>query len=157
MNCNTIRTAYFQSAEGSVTLPYRPGFPHCGPENNPLGGSVTITYRIYLEFPEDSLDEKGFLLDNLSFRDFFEACRYRFREGLEHSCENFARYCCGMFCEMSKCWRAKVAISAIDGVWIGHIMESAKYCTAPKSNPLDSQVANYMAHRDFDSYGKEPR
>lgn len=94
-----------------------------------------MSYRVHLEFPEGSLDQKGFLLDNLSFQDFFQACQYRFPGGLEMSCELFAKYCCEQFCHMSQCHRVTVEICGVPGVWVGHIMESQRYCEEKRGLP----------------------
>lgn len=42
---------------------------HCGPDHT---SPKTFTYQVEIEYPSDALDDKGFLLDNTAFGDYFQ-------------------------------------------------------------------------------------
>lgn len=59
-----------QEGYGSFTAEVGGDF-HCGPDPS---SPKTFNWIVKVEWPDDSvLDEKGFLLDNMSFKRYFEA------------------------------------------------------------------------------------
>lgn len=48
-----------------VTGPY-----HCGPDDT---SPRQFKFEVTIEYPDDALDEKGFLLDNLTFKQYFNS------------------------------------------------------------------------------------
>ena len=65
---------------------------HCGPNNE---SPRDFTWEVQVRYPEGALDEKGFLLDNLLFEEFFDRIR---KTSL--SCELLCEDCCRRLWEL---------------------------------------------------------
>lgn len=62
---------YRQQATGEFSIYLLPFTPHCGPKSSPLITNETFKYKVSLTYSSGGLDEKGFLLDNTYFRQYF--------------------------------------------------------------------------------------
>ena len=59
--------SYVQRAHGDFTIAVSGPF-HCGPDHT---SPKQFTYEVELHYPADALDSNGFLLDNLTFKQYF--------------------------------------------------------------------------------------
>lgn len=97
-----------QLASGQFTVEVE-GLYHCGPNHE---SPKTFAYEAEVHYPIESLDERGFLLDNLTFSSWFDALG-----SITESCEMLARRAC---CELwgvaeGRCGYMRVAIWGIKG------------------------------------------
>src|SRR4051812_42915223 len=77
-----------QYAKGSFTCGIS-GLYHCGPDDT---SPKRFDYEVELRYPATALDERGFLLDNLDFRHYFESLG-----ASSVSCELLAKQACEYF------------------------------------------------------------
>lgn len=81
-------TALFtQRANGTAVLPIVADTCHCGIDDTTL----QMEYRICLVWKCDSLDDRGFLLDNLAFASYWQSVA---TSPIDISCELLCRKCC---------------------------------------------------------------
>lgn len=80
--------AFTQEATGKFTVEVT-GPYHCGPNHE---SPKTFPYRVTVDYPETALDEKGFLLDNSFFQQYFDSLGT-----IENSCELLAKHCAEFF------------------------------------------------------------
>jgi hypothetical protein len=74
--------SFVQRAQGSFTVEVH-GEYHCGPNHD---SPKEFTYEVEIHYPEEALDENGFLLDNLFCGRYFNSLG-----STELSCERLAR------------------------------------------------------------------
>lgn len=73
MDHNTFApSGYIQRAQGKFTTWLMPDTPHCGPKSADHLIRDTFGYVVEIKFAPDALDDKGFLLDNLWFAQYFD-------------------------------------------------------------------------------------
>jgi len=70
------------------------GEDHCGAKEVVQGGRVEIEYWAKLRFSPDSLDDRGFLVDNMAIERFMAG---ETRTPTALSCERLVRYCIERF------------------------------------------------------------
>ena len=95
---------------------------HCGPDNT---SPKSFDYEITIEYLNDALDERGFVLDNLAFREYFAGLK---RTSL--SCELLCCKCARdlMALTEGKALRVCVAIWAIkEHVCVKKVYSRAEY------------------------------
>lgn len=76
--------AFKQEAHGSFSV-HVLGENHCGPDHN---SPKSFPFSVCIEYPVEALDARGFLLDNLHFRSYFDGIGQT-----DLSCELLARKC----------------------------------------------------------------
>ncbi len=99
-----------QIAKGRFTVPVSGCF-HCGPNHD---SPKTFNYHVVLQYPSTVQDQKGFLLDNTTFHDWFRKI-----EILEVSCETLACQAACAFWDMAwenlgGCFLCRVAITGFE-------------------------------------------
>lgn len=110
-----MRPAYTQHAEGSFHCTLVPGTNHCGIDDT----DATFKYAVDIEYTSrDALDDKGFLLDNLTFRSYFNSLG-----AVRISCEEVAHAACEYFKgllapRMKFVASIRVRIFPFEGVWV---------------------------------------
>ncbi len=67
---------------------------HCGPDDS---SPKRLKYEVLIEYPDQALDEHGFLIDNLAFRRYFDSIGYTV-----DSCEVIAMKACLHFCRLAQ-------------------------------------------------------
>lgn len=77
--------SFEQYATGVMSLEVLGNF-HCGPDKQ---SPRDFTWEVQVSYGDGSLDEYGFLLDNLIFEEFFNGIRRT-----ELSCERLMEECC---------------------------------------------------------------
>lgn len=80
--------AFTQEAKGNFTVAVS-GPYHCGPNHE---SPKTFPYRVTVKYPESALDDKGFLLDNTFFQEYFDGLKT-----VETSCELLVKHCAEFF------------------------------------------------------------
>lgn len=70
------------------------GLWHCGPDHT---SPKRLVYDVKIVYPDDALDEHGFLVDNESFQQYFGGLGYT-----EDSCELLAKHCCEYFKQLAQ-------------------------------------------------------
>ena len=97
---------YTQRANGQFTVEVE-GDYHCGPNHDT---PKTFAFEVELTYCDECLDERGFLLDNLTFQRYFDSIQVT-----DLSCERLVRKCAEYFCKLAgeRFFRCVVAIWAI--------------------------------------------
>ena len=86
--------SFLQHAHGEFSATLVPGTAHCGLSYG--AGIGNFKYTVEIEYISDeALDHNGFLLDNLTFQDYFQHL-----EPINVSCEILARRCANDFKKM---------------------------------------------------------
>lgn len=100
--------SFEQFAQGTMTIEVE-GDWHCGPDNT---SPRKFDWEVLITYPDGALDEKGFLLDNLSFEGFFNGLG---KTSL--SCEKLTEKCCEELWRMveGRAEGMKVTVWAISG------------------------------------------
>jgi hypothetical protein len=100
------RPMYRQFGYGEFDV-YVVGENHCGPNHE---SPKSFNYEVEVRYPLDALDERGFLLDNLSFQEYFEALHQT-----SYSCELLATHAACTFWDMAegRCEQVRVCIWGI--------------------------------------------
>lgn len=84
--------AFEQFAQDTLKIEVE-GPYHCGPDHT---SPKHFKYEVTIEYPDSALDANGFVLDNLTFRQFFDRCQ---RTSL--SCELFTTDCAKKLMELT--------------------------------------------------------
>jgi hypothetical protein len=69
------------------------GAYHCGPDDS---SPKRLQFEVLVEYPDDALDERGFLIDNLTFQHYFNSIGYT-----TDSCELIAKHAGEYFCSLA--------------------------------------------------------
>src|SRR5579872_4748444 len=70
-----IDDGFIQRAQGTFDVILAPGTAHCGPQTSPNPLPAEFSYSVEIEYSAGTLDEKGFLLDNMDFENYFRSLR----------------------------------------------------------------------------------
>ena len=97
-----------QVANGSFSADVEGCF-HCGPNHD---SPKAFDYEVEVHYPSEALDERGFLMDNLAFSEYFTQL-----QKVEHSCELLAKTAAEFFWNIAKgrCKEIRVAVWGIRG------------------------------------------
>src|SRR5579863_1463401 len=112
--------AFNQFAQGKFTIDVT-GPYHCGPDHTT---PKTFDFEVALRYHEDALDERGFLIDNTHFRQYFNALGTT-----DLSCERLVRKASQDFYGLvqDRCLEIRVAIWAIpNGARVEHVLVPEK-------------------------------
>ncbi len=98
---------YLQHANGEFQVAVG-GDWHCGPDST---SPKKFRYDVQIYYPDDALDNHGFLIDNQCFKTYFDSLGY-----VEESCELLAKKCADHFNQLAagKEWRVLVKIMVPD-------------------------------------------
>lgn len=135
-----------QYAKGNFTIAVEGEF-HCGPDGT---SPKNFDYEVLIEWPDGSLDPNGFLLDNLTFDNFFRRCG---KTAL--SCEEFVQHCSREF--MGLCGGVpdcvQVTIWAIkDKVRITKSLKREEFKVEREASKADKLVAAWKENKPFGDF-----
>ena len=86
--------SFEQYATGIMNIEVEGDF-HCGPDNT---SPRDFTWEVLVVYPDEALDEHGFLLDNLEFEEYFKSLKRTNKsceELIQAACEDFWAACSG--------------------------------------------------------------
>lgn len=103
-----MKSGFRQHVEGEFEVIVK-GQNHCGIDDEPR---KAFRYEVDIFYPPDALDERGFLLDNLTFRSYFSSIGET-----DMSCERLAQSAHAYFCGLlqGRGLHCRVAIWGIAG------------------------------------------
>lgn len=112
---------FIQRAEGDFTVMLAPHTPHCGPDQADFPIPGHFRYEVDVEYDPKALDENGFLLDNLEFKNYFNSLALY--GPISMSCEKLCESAEEAFCQRlgdrrKHCHGIKVRLWAMPGVSI---------------------------------------
>jgi len=125
---------YKQIGKGYFSVPVT-GCYHCGPDHS---SPKKFGYSVTLDYEDDCLDERGFLLDNTSFAEYFTSMKI-----LDMSCEQLARHSAHEF------WETVVQ-------QLGHVCNALEVRIRAFSNASHAAFVAYRKTRPQYNYTTQP-
>lgn len=137
-------TAFIQRAKGEFTVMLAPGTPHCGPDQSdkPIPGH--FSYEVEIDYDSDALDDRGFLLDNKTFQNYFNSLNAN--GPIEISCEKLCEQAEAALCEMvsprrKDCQKIEVKIFPMPGVSVEY--DCYPNQRVPSFNQILSRIGDF--------------